>query len=347
MAQPTRRVSVVVPTRDRRELLLRALASALSQEDVEVAVVVVDEASSDGTREAVAQLADARVSVVAHDVPRGVAAARNAGVERIETEWVAFLDDDDVWAPDKLAAQLAAVDAVPGAGWSFTAAVVVDESLRVVGAEPAPPPESLPERLLEYNAIPGGGSSVLARTETVRDAGGFDPELSVVADWDLWIRLALRSPAAIVERPLVAYSRHSASMSANVDVRVELEHVLAKHRRSREEHGVPFAWDRWLGWRALMLRRAGRRWAPARAYAALSRGHRPRLLAKAAFAALWPQWLELREGRALAELDPDWLAAAERWLAPLRSDGGRLLARSVPEADELEPAGPRGLDDAR
>src|SRR5918994_6933731 len=101
MAQPDPRVSVVIPTRNRRELLLRTLASVLAQENVDIAVVVVDEASSDGTGDALTSLAEPRVSVVRHATPLGVAAARNAGLEHVDTDWVAFVDDDDVWAPDK------------------------------------------------------------------------------------------------------------------------------------------------------------------------------------------------------------------------------------------------------
>jgi glycosyltransferase involved in cell wall biosynthesis len=321
MAQPIPRVSVVIPTRNRQALLLRTLATVLAQEGVEIAVVVVDEASSDGTPEALASLADGRVSVVRHDVAQGVAAARNAGLREVRTEWVAFVDDDDVWAPDKLAAQLAALAARPGSDWSCSGAVVVDASLNIVGAEAVPAQAGLVERLLSYNAIPGGGSSVLARTETVRELGGFDPQLSVVADWDLWIRLAQRSPLAAANRPLVGYLRHAGSMSRRLEaIRNELEHVAAKHAGARSEHGLAFPWERWLLWAAAMHRRAGNRLDPAGIYARLAwQRRRPLLLAKAALAAVWPGWIDVRDRLAAEEVPEEWVAEAERWLGPLRA----------------------------
>jgi glycosyltransferase involved in cell wall biosynthesis len=321
MAQPIPHVSVVVPTRNRQALLLRTLASVLAQEGVEVAVVVVDEASTDGTEDALASLAEPRISVVRHEAPRGVAAARNAGLEQVATDWVAFVDDDDVWAPDKLASQLEALAARPECDWSCTGAVVVDGTLKIVGAEAVPAGTRLVERLLTYNAIPGGGSSVVVRTEAVRALGGFDPELRVVADWDLWIRLARHSPLAAVDRPLVAYLRHPGSMSRQLEeIRHELEHVAEKHAGARSELGLSFPWERWLLWAAAMHRRAGRRLDPALIFAQLAWQRRqPLLLAKAALAALWPGWIDVRDRLAARDVPQAWCEEAEPWLAPLRT----------------------------
>jgi hypothetical protein len=197
---------------------------------------------------------------------------------------------------------------------------VVEESLQIVGTERLEGSVELADLLFAYNAIPGGGSGVVAGSELVRSLGGFDPALRVVADWDMWIRLALAASAAAVDRPLVGYLRHPQAMSRDVaSLRTELEHVAEKHRRAREERGLAFAWDRWLIWTALMHRRSGRRWEPARIYASLSRGRKPQLLAKAALAALWPGWVAIRDRAAIRDVDPEWLAEAESWLAPLRT----------------------------
>ena len=93
-------VSVVVPTRDRWELLSTcALPSATCQEGVAIEVIVVDDGSSDGTAAGLAALDDPRVLTVRHDRPRGVSAARNSGIRAARGTWLAFLDDDDLWAP--------------------------------------------------------------------------------------------------------------------------------------------------------------------------------------------------------------------------------------------------------
>jgi glycosyltransferase involved in cell wall biosynthesis len=282
--------------------------------------VVVDEASTDGTAGFLASVAGPRVSIARHPEPRGVAAARNAGLERVDTDWVAFVDDDDLWAPGKLAAQLEALAASPDCEWSCTGAIVVDANLSIAGAEAVPAAEGLVDRLLEYNAIPGGGSSVLARTEVVRALGGFDPELRVVADWDLWIRLALRSPLAAVDRPLVAYLRHAGSMSRELEaIRRELERVAAKHAPARSERGLDCAWERWLVWAAAMHRRAGHRRDPAGIYARLALQRRqPLLLAKAVLAAAWPGWIDVRDRLAARDVPQEWVEEAERWLEPVR-----------------------------
>lgn len=330
MAQPVPRVSVVIPTRNRRALLERTLASVLGQEGVELAVIVVDEASTDGTADVLASVADPRVSIVRHFEARGVAAARNAGLERVETDWVAFVDDDDLWAPHKLASQLETLAANPECDWSCTGAIVVDANLVIVGAEAVPAADGLVERILEYNAIPGGGSSVVARAEVVRALGGFDPELRVVADWDLWIRLALQSPLAAVDRPLVSYLRHAGSMSRELDaIRHELERVAAKHARARSERGLDFPWERWLVWAAAMHRRAGHRRDPAAIYARLAlQRRRPVLLAKAALAAAWPGWIDVRDRLAAREVPQAWVEEAESWLEPIRARQPRVPAEA-------------------
>ncbi len=325
MPRANPQVSVIIPTRNRRRLLERAVGVALGQRGIDVEVIVVDEGSSDETTQFLAGVRDERVTAIRHEVPLGVAHARNAGLDRARAPWVAFLDDDDVWSPDKLGVQLAAVGEDASRAWSYAGAVVIDESLRVIGAERLASGLEITELLFAYNAVPGGGSGVFASTELVRSLGGFDPELQVIADWEMWIRLALAAPAAPVDRPLVGYLSHRQSMSRDVvSLRAELEHVAKKHERARLERGIPFPWDRWLVWTAIMLRRSGRRWEPARIYASLSRGRDARLLAKAALSTVWPEWNSVRDRRALRDLDPGWLGEAEAWLADLRADAAQL-----------------------
>ena len=104
-------ISVVIPTHGRWPLLQRALQAALGQQDVEVEVVVVDDGSPDETAARLAQIDDARLRVVHHAVATGVSRARNDGIAAARAPWLAFLDDDDLWAPRKCADQLAAAHA--------------------------------------------------------------------------------------------------------------------------------------------------------------------------------------------------------------------------------------------
>ena len=112
-------VSIVIPTRNRSELLRTTIRSALRQQHVEFELIVVDEGSTDETAELLADVRDARLRVIRHETPLGLSAARNDGAEEARGKWVAFLDDDDLWAPDKLMEQLHAAQET-ARDWVYT-----------------------------------------------------------------------------------------------------------------------------------------------------------------------------------------------------------------------------------
>lgn len=313
-----RRVTVVVPTRNRRALLARALTSVAAQVAVEVELVVVDEASTDDTRSYLGSPAAPPATVVRNDEPVGVARARNQGLAAASGPWVAFLDDDDLWAPERLSAQLDALERAPAAGWATSAAVVVDDALRVIGAQRPPRDGVLPAGILAYNCIPGGASGVLARTDLVREAGGFDPGFRILADWDLWTRLALVSPLATVWRPHVAYVLHGANMTARPrGFDAELDRVRTKHAAARAAAGVELDEDAWARWFAEVARRGGSRRLPAITYARLAvRRRRPWLALKGLSVAVRPGWVERLNAHRRETMEPGWLDEAEAWLTP-------------------------------
>jgi glycosyltransferase involved in cell wall biosynthesis len=202
----------------------------LWQRDVDLEVVVVDDGSGDDTAEVVAGLADPRVRLVRHATPQGVSAARNRGAAEARGAWVAFVDDDDLWAPDKLARQLAAARA-SGRAWAYAGAVNITMDHRVVGGAPPPPPEQVVERLPSANVVPGGCSGVLVNRRTLlAETGPFDARYRHFADWDLWIRLARAGPPACIPAPLVGYRLHAGNASQDTDGMVaELEVVERRH----------------------------------------------------------------------------------------------------------------------
>ena len=206
-------VSVVVPTHDRELFLRQTLRSVLRQRDVDLELVVVDDGSPAGQVPAVvADLGDDRVRVLRNDVAGGVSAARNLGVAAARSRWLAFCDDDDVWAADKLRAQLAAAgDGWPG--WVYTGAVNVNEAGRVVGGRPPLPPEEVAALLPRRNAVPGGGSAVLVDRALLDRAGPFDTGLHNTEDWDLWVRLSRLETPRWVPAPLVGYRVHGGGSS--------------------------------------------------------------------------------------------------------------------------------------
>jgi len=249
-------VTVVIPTRDRRQLLLRTLDSVLRQDGVRFDVVVVDDGGTDGTAEAVEKLRLPNVRVLRHECSRGVSAARNAGLRTVTAPWVAFVDDDDLWAPDKLRAQLESLEQCPEARWSCVDAIHVDDCLRALWRAPAPPSGDISDVMLHSAAVPGGGSGVLADTDLVREIGGFDEKLSITADWDLYIRLSLRSPMAAVARPCMAYYMHTDSMFHD-PAGVVRELFLMEDKYATLSDGRRFHFDRVL-WYVMLARMAQR-----------------------------------------------------------------------------------------
>jgi glycosyltransferase involved in cell wall biosynthesis len=261
--------TVVIPTRNRWSVLsTSALPSARRQESVEHEVIVVDEGSTDETAAELANLDEPRLRVIRHDVAQGVAQARNAGIAAARGEWVAFLDDDDVWAPQKLRRQIDAA-ARGQASFAYSAAAWLDEHKRFVHALAPPDPEGLDARLLRANDLWAGCSNVVARTDVVRRLGGFDERLFQLSDWDLWIRLAADYRAAAVDEVLVGYVVHPGNMllTDERNVFAEFRYLAVKHRDVAARVGVypdPAKFWRWVAAGHL---RAGRRGAAARTYA--------------------------------------------------------------------------------
>src|SRR2546423_6359595 len=199
---PAPEVTVVVPTHSRWDLLsTAALPASFGQEDVDVEVVVVDDGSTDATAEGLARLDDPRLRVVRHERARGVAQARNAGIAAARGEWIALLDDDDLWAPWKLRAQIDAATA-EHAVFAYGGAAALDEDRRWVYSLPPADPDTLASVLLQRNVLWGGCSHVLVRADVIRRLGGVDERLFPPTDWDLWVPLSpARPPAACAEVP--------------------------------------------------------------------------------------------------------------------------------------------------
>jgi glycosyltransferase involved in cell wall biosynthesis len=311
--------SVVIPTHNRWDLLATAaLPSAFGQQDVELEVIVVDDGSSDGTPEGLARLADERLRVVRHDRARGVAQARNAGIAAARGKWIAFLDDDDLWAPRKLRHQLDAAGA-EGAAFAYGGAAALAEDRSWVYSLDPPDPTTLAPVLLRKNVLWGGCSNVVVRSDVVRGLGGFDERLFQLTDWDLWIRLSQAGRAAACREVVVGCIEHPRSMllTSEDDVFEEFDYVERKHRAARAASGVAIDRRIFSRWVALGHRRAGRRARAARIYVrGAIRNRDPGSLARAFAAPLGERPVEwLRRLRARREAgardgpgEPWWLA---------------------------------------
>jgi glycosyltransferase involved in cell wall biosynthesis len=245
-------VSAVVPTRNRSRLLPITLRSVLGQADVRFEIVVVDDASTDDTRNVVAALGDPRVRLISNATPIGPSAARNRGAEEARGEWLAFVDDDDLWAPTKLTRQVG-VATEDGYAWVYAGAVNVDDRLRIIHCAPAPDPAEVVAALPRSNPIAAGASNVLIHRDAFEAVGGFNQHLRACEDWDLWLRLARIESPGRVPNPLVAYRMHAGN--AILDVAAYAEGLKAFERL----HGTTIDWGLFHRWLAHSSARVGDR----------------------------------------------------------------------------------------
>jgi GT2 family glycosyltransferase len=208
-------VSVVVPTHNRPALLREALASVRAQqgsgERFEIDLVVVDDGSTVDLREVVDEFAPA--SLLRFEERRGVPAARNVGLQHSRGEYVAFLDDDDVWFAHKLQTQLPPLEADPSAGMVYGQVfVTVDGAGGSVwpDATQAPSGWILADMVVSW---PVNTLAVVARRAVFDAVGGFDETLPTWEDDDMWVRIAHRYPCVFVPGVVAHYRRSSSGKS--------------------------------------------------------------------------------------------------------------------------------------
>jgi GT2 family glycosyltransferase len=217
--------TVAIPAHDGLPDVIDAVTSALDQSLPPAEIVVVDDDSRDGTGDAVARAFGDRVRLV-----RGrfgsAGKARNAAWRAGTAPWVAFLDADDLWSPEKLDTAAARLSAVPEASWFFS-----DGAFRTLEGETRPSwmaqygeiasdySGSPLAELVEVNFILT--SSVVARRDRLEALGGFREDLSHAEDLDLWIRLARSGTAAASPRALVRYQHRPGGLTRQTEARLE------------------------------------------------------------------------------------------------------------------------------
>ncbi len=234
------KVSGVIPAYNCRAYIAQAVQSALDQTYPLDEILVVDDGSTDGTREIVERFPSPVRCV--HQSNRGVAAARNHAVQLAANRWVAFLDADDWWLPEKIARQVEAVERSSAAVLAYTGAWWIEAD---GSRQPAPMTSAgaLWPQLRYRNPITT--SSVLVRRDAVLELGGFRGKATPCEDWDLWMRLRLRHPFTSVNEPLTAYRMTAGSLSSDVDRMLRgVESMIEDNLLAGLE-----------GWRRLMWRR--------------------------------------------------------------------------------------------
>lgn len=225
------RVSVIVPTYNRADLLPATLQSVLGQAFADLELLLVDDGSTDGTEQVVRGIADGRLVYLPQPHSGLPAVARNAGLRRARGAYIAFLDSDDLWLPDKLAVQVEYMDAHPELGLTFANAIMFggdpeaakehqlflnrppSHPTHSAGAAGLPSVECSFEELYGWPIIPS--LTVMIRAAVVSVVGFFDedPRLKANEDYDYWLRIAAHCRVAYLDRPLAEYRRHAGGIS--------------------------------------------------------------------------------------------------------------------------------------
>lgn len=205
-------VTIIIPTYNRRELLPITLDSVAAQTFKDYEIILVDDGSSDDTRQFIASRPE---PISYHWQPnQGVAKARNHGLRHTRSEFVAFLDSDDYWQPTFLERTVERLRREPELSLVFTRFTSMNPKGRVLRRHNKQPYSGEVTATLFASTFIHT-SSVVARAWVIRDAGGFDERLTHNEDYDLWLRLSLRHRFGMVSEPLCIRRCHLESLSHN------------------------------------------------------------------------------------------------------------------------------------
>jgi len=224
-------VTVIIPTYNRAAIVGRAIRSVLRQTCRDWELIVVDDASTDGTEQVVKSFCEPRIKYIRHDQNRRVSAARNTALRAAQGEYVAFLDDDDEWLAEKLALELEVLrHADPQVGLVYTGKTVFDERGRILQVRMPVEAGWVYEAMLDRHFI-GSPSRVTVKKEILERVGGFDESFVNCQDYDLWLRVAKISKIAGVPRLLVKRNLLFDQMSGSLGRICEgWERILLKFR---------------------------------------------------------------------------------------------------------------------
>ncbi|NET85484.1 MAG: glycosyltransferase [Moorea sp. SIO1F2] len=210
-------ISVIVPVYNGEKTILETIQSIQAQRFSDFELIVINDGSTDGTLDVISTVKDHRLKVFSYE-NGGLPVARNRGIRRSRGEFITFIDADDLWKPDKLELQLAALHKNPEAGVAYSWTAFIDDNSKFLFAwQPLYWEGNVYPQLLIRNFI-SSGSNIMVKRKYIEAAGEFDPSLKSVEDWDYYLRLAALCPFALVPKYQILYRRSSQSMTSKVDV---------------------------------------------------------------------------------------------------------------------------------
>ncbi len=218
-------ISVIIPTYNRAGYLSQAITSILQQTLPPTEIIVVDDGSKDETATIVRRM-HGPIHLI-RQTHRGVAAARNLGLQRARGQIIAWLDSDDMWEPDFLTVTVAALMSDASLGGVYTGILLIDAEGQPTGlATRTEPPETLYKALTRDNFI--ATPAMVVRKSCYDTVGNFDTQFLIAEDYDMWLRLSKQCRIQGIPRPLVRIRVHEANTMHNVDLFRDAHLALAR-----------------------------------------------------------------------------------------------------------------------
>lgn len=212
-------ISIVIPAYNASKTIEETIRSVQNQTFSDFEMIVINDGSIDQTLEVLEKISDKRLKIFSYE-NKGVSAARNRGIENAKGEFIAFLDADDLWSPDKLERQHAELEKYPDAGVAYSWTYFMEERGNSRILHPCEPiffQGNVYPKLLVGDFI-YSGSNILVRREAVNSVGWFDSALVGCEDWDYWRRLSVQWDFVVIKKYQVYYRKSSGTASAKIEV---------------------------------------------------------------------------------------------------------------------------------
>ena len=233
------KVSVVIPTYNRPQLVGNAIQSVLDQTFDDFEIIVVDDGIERRAKDVVSRFNDDRIRYIEHQVNMGCSAAKNTGARESKGKYIAFLDDDDTWEPTKLEEQVEAMEAAPEAGFSFTAANETFNDRTYIHNTESGVNDYYELALRHFSAMIG--SSLMYKKEVFGRVGYLDETLPTHTDVDFLIRVTKEYKGVGINKPLVnriVEGEHE-HMGTSIQRRIQgREMILKRYQNEFKEHGA-------------------------------------------------------------------------------------------------------------
>jgi len=210
-------ISVIIPTYNAEGTILETIESVQKQTFDDFEIIVINDGSTDQTVELVNSIADERLRIFSYE-NGGVSVARNRGLSQATGEFIAFLDADDLWSPDKLELQLAALRRHPEAGvaYSWTSYFMNGQEGALFPGKSVFFEGNVYTKLLVENFL-ANGSNPLVYQKAIESVGEFDPVLTIGEDWEFYLRLAARWSFVVVPKHQIFYRQSSGSATSKIE----------------------------------------------------------------------------------------------------------------------------------